>query len=238
MMLEVNDLVVNYGGIRALRGISFHLNEAEILSIIGANGSGKTTTLNTIAGIKKPKSGQIIYNGTPITGIPPHELVKSGIALSPEGRQIFPDLTVKENLEIGGYTVSKEVTEERIKFVYELFPILGERSNQTGGTLSGGEQQMLALGRALISTPKLLMLDEPSLGLAPKLVKFVLGSLKRIRDSGTSIILVEQNARMALKVSDRGYVLENGVMKMEGKSEDLLQDKSLIEAYLGGVNDQ
>ena len=237
MMLEVNDLVVNYGGIRALRGISFHLNEAEILSIIGANGSGKTTTLNTIAGIKKPKSGQIIYNGTPITGIPPHELVKSGIALSPEGRQIFPDLTVKENLEIGGYTVSKEVTEERIKFVYELFPILGERSNQTGGTLSGGEQQMLALGRALISTPKLLMLDEPSLGLAPKLVKFVLGSLKRIRD-GTSIILVEQNARMALKVSDRGYVLENGVMKMEGKSEDLLQDKSLIEAYLGGVNDQ
>ncbi|WP_390086093.1 ABC transporter ATP-binding protein [Amygdalobacter nucleatus] len=237
-MLEVNDLVVNYGGIRALRGISFHLNEAEILSIIGANGSGKTTTLNTIAGIKKPKSGQIIYNGTPITGIPPHELVKSGIALSPEGRQIFPDLTVKENLEIGGYTVSKEVTEERIKFVYELFPILGERSNQTGGTLSGGEQQMLALGRALISTPKLLMLDEPSLGLAPKLVKFVLGSLKRIRDSGTSIILVEQNARMALKVSDRGYVLENGVMKMEGKSEDLLQDKSLIEAYLGGVNDQ
>ena len=238
MMLEVNDLVVNYGGIRALRGISFHLNEAEILSIIGANGSGKTTTLNTIAGIKKPKSGQIIYNGTPITGIPPHELVKSGIALSPEGRQIFPDLTVKENLEIGGYTVSKEVTEERIKFVYELFPILGERSNQTGGTLSGGEQQMLALGRALISTPKLLMLDEPSLGLAPQLVKFVLGSLKRIRDSGTSIILVEQNARMALKVSDRGYVLENGVMKMEGKSEDLLQDKSLIEAYLGGVNDQ
>lgn len=238
MMLEVNDLVVNYGGIRALRGISFHLNEAEILSIIGANGSGKTTTLNTIAGIKKPKSGQIIYNGTPITGIPPHELVKSGIALSPEGRQIFPDLTVKENLEIGGYTVSKEVTEERIKFVYELFPILGERSNQTGGTLSGGEQQMLALGRALISTPKLLMLDEPSLGLAPKLVKFVLGSLKRIRESGTSIILVEQNARMALKVSDRGYVLENGVMKMEGKSEDLLQDKSLIEAYLGGVNDQ
>lgn len=238
MMLEVNDLVVNYGGIRALRGISFHLNEAEILSIIGANGSGKTTTLNTIAGIKKPKSGQIIYNGTPITGIPPHELVKSGIALSPEGRQIFPDLTVKENLEIGGYTVSKEVTEERIKFVYELFPILGERSNQTGGTLSGGEQQMLALGRALISTPKLLMLDEPSLGLAPKLVKFVLGSLKRIRDRGTSIILVEQNARMALKVSDRGYVLENGVMKMEGKSEDLLQDKSLIEAYLGGVNDQ
>jgi hypothetical protein len=236
-ILEVEDLMVNYGGIRALRGISFYLKESEILSIIGANGSGKTTTLNTVAGIKKAKKGKITYQGNDISGVEPHKLVGRGIALSPEGRQVFPSLTVKENLEIGGYLVDKEKVAERIKFVYELFPILDERRNQPGGTLSGGEQQMLALGRALISSPKLLMLDEPSLGLAPKLVKFVLSSLARIRDSGTSIILVEQNARMALKVSDRGYVLENGVMKMEGKSKDLLQDKSLIEAYLGGISD-
>lgn len=233
-LLEVRNLEVNYGGIRAIKDISFEVGESEIISIIGANGSGKTTTLNTIAGAKKPDSGTIFFQGKDITGSDSHQLVKAGIALSPEGRQIFFDLTVQENLEMGGYTVSEEVIKDRLEFVHSLFPILKERSNQPGGTLSGGEQQMLALGRALISKPKLLMLDEPSLGLAPKIVVMVLSTLPKIRDTGTSIILVEQNARMALKVADRGYVLENGIITMGGSSSSLLADKALIDAYLGG----
>lgn len=235
-LLEVHNLEVNYEGIRAIKNISFEVGESEIVSIIGANGSGKTTTLNTIAGSKKPDAGRIFFQGQEITGKDSHELVKLGIALSPEGRQIFFDLTVQENLEMGGYTVSEEEIKERMQFVYSLFPILKERSNQPGGTLSGGEQQMLALGRALISNPKLLMLDEPSLGLAPKLVVTVLSTLPKIRDTGTSVILVEQNARMALKVADRGYVLENGMITMGGSSSELLADSALIDAYLGGSN--
>lgn len=235
-LLEVHNLEVNYEGIRAIKNISFEVGESEIVSIIGANGSGKTTTLNTIAGSKKPDAGKIFFQGQEITGKDSHELVKLGIALSPEGRQIFFDLTVQENLEMGGYTVSEEEIKERMQFVHSLFPILKERSNQPGGTLSGGEQQMLALGRALISNPKLLMLDEPSLGLAPKLVVTVLSTLPKIRDTGTSVILVEQNARMALKVADRGYVLENGMITMGGSSSELLADSALIDAYLGGSN--
>lgn len=235
-LLEVHNLEVNYEGIRAIKNISFEVGESEIVSIIGANGSGKTTTLNTIAGSKKPDAGRIFFQGQEITGKDSHELVKLGIALSPEGRQIFFDLTVQENLEMGGYTVSEEEIKERMQFVHSLFPILKERSNQPGGTLSGGEQQMLALGRALISNPKLLMLDEPSLGLAPKLVVTVLSTLPKIRDTGTSVILVEQNARMALKVADRGYVLENGMITMGGSSSELLADSALIDAYLGGSN--
>ncbi|WP_019133796.1 ABC transporter ATP-binding protein [Kallipyga massiliensis] len=233
-LLEVHNLEVNYEGIRAIKNISFEVGESEIVSIIGANGSGKTTTLNTIAGSKKPDSGKIFFQGRDITDKSSHDLVKAGIALSPEGRQIFFDLTVQENLEMGGYTVSEAEIRERMQFVHSLFPILKERSNQPGGTLSGGEQQMLALGRALISNPKLLMLDEPSLGLAPKLVVTVLSTLPKIRDTGTSVILVEQNARMALKVADRGYVLENGMITMGGASCDLLADRALIDAYLGG----
>lgn len=235
-LLEVHNLEVNYEGIRAIKNISFEVGESEIVSIIGANGSGKTTTLNTIAGSKKPDAGKIFFQGQEITGKDSHELVKLGIALSPEGRQIFFDLTVQENLEMGGYTVSEEEIKDRMQFVHSLFPILKERSNQPGGTLSGGEQQMLALGRALISNPKLLMLDEPSLGLAPKLVVTVLSTLPKIRDTGTSVILVEQNARMALKVADRGYVLENGMITMGGSSNELLADSALIDAYLGGSN--
>lgn len=232
-LLTVKDLEVNYGGIRALRGISFHVEENEIVSIIGANGAGKSTTLNAIAGIIAPAAGDIFFKEKPINGISPYVLVKQGIAQTPEGRQIFSELTVEENLKMGGYTKDRHRVEALIREVYEMFPILRERRSQMGGTLSGGEQQMLALGRSLISEPKLLMLDEPSLGLAPLVVKSVLETIPQIRKKGTSVILVEQNARMALKISDRGYVLENGRIIAEGKSQELLNDENVLNAYLG-----
>ncbi|MDY3052051.1 MAG: ABC transporter ATP-binding protein [Ndongobacter sp.] len=232
-LLSVNGLEVQYGGIRALRGVSFHVEEQEVVSIIGANGAGKTTTLNTIAGLKRPNAGTIEFLGQSVEKTPPHELVRMGMALSPEGRQVFPELTVEENLNMGGYLQTGEVIAERMDFVYQLFPILKERRKQPGGTLSGGEQQMLALGRALISKPKLLMLDEPSLGLAPLLVKMVLDTIPSIRENGTSVILVEQNARMALKIADRGYVLETGRIILEGESSSLLENEAVKKAYLG-----
>ncbi len=235
MLLEVKDLHVSYGKIKAIRGINFNIDEGEIVTIIGSNGAGKSTTLNSLAGLVKVASGKIIFNGEDITKLESHELVKRGISLSPEGRQIFSRMSVMENIELGGYFKSKHQLEERKKFVFDLFPILKERSWQVGGTLSGGEQQMLAIARALTANPKILILDEPSLGLAPIIVKDIFKMIKRIRDEGTTILLVEQNAKMALSISDRGYVLETGKIRLEGKSEDLLSNEEIYKLYLGGI---
>ncbi len=234
-LLEVKDLHVSYGSINALRGISFEVNQGEIVTLIGANGAGKSTTMNTIAGLLKPKSGQILYQGQDIAREDSSQIVKRGITLSPEGRQIFPLLTVQENLHLGAYTVSKSSIKENMEKAFHLFPVLEERLNQTAGTLSGGEQQMLAVARALMSNAKLLMLDEPSLGLAPLLVQEIFSLIKRINEIGTTVLLVEQNARMALNISDRGYVLETGVIRLSGTGEDLSKDPNVVAAYLGGL---
>ncbi len=235
MLLEVKDLHVSYGKIKAIRGINFNIDKGEIVTIIGSNGAGKSTTLNSLAGLVKVASGKIIFTGEDITKLESHELVKRGISLSPEGRQIFSRMSVMENLELGAYFKTKNEFEERKKFVFDLFPILKERSWQAGGTLSGGEQQMLAIARALMANPKILILDEPSLGLAPIIVKEIFKMIKRIRDEGTTILLVEQNAKMALSISDRGYVLETGKIRLEGKSEDLLSNEEIYKLYLGGI---
>lgn len=233
-LMEVKDLSVHYGVIKAVKGISFHVNEGEIVTLIGANGAGKSTTMKTIAGLIKPASGSILFNGEEIAKAKPSEIVKKGICLSPEGRQIFPSLTVMQNLEMGAYTVSREVRNRGIERAFELFPRLKERAKQDGGTLSGGEQQMLAVARALMAEPKLLMLDEPSLGLAPIVVQDIFRLIQKIRSMGTTIILVEQNARMALSISDRGYVLETGNIVLSDTGERLIASEKVRAAYLGG----
>ena len=233
MMLELQDLQVSYGGIRALKGISIQANEGEIVSLIGANGAGKSTTLRAISGLERAPSGKIIYNGEDITGKPSKYMVQNGLILVPEGRLIFPDMTVLENLKIGAYLRNDRDVEADIQRMYALFPRLKERAWQMAGTLSGGEQQMLAVGRALMSKPKLLMMDEPSLGLAPLVVKDIFSIIRTIRDSGVTVLLIEQNANAALKVADRGYVLETGRITLEGSGRELLRNPAVRAAYLG-----
>ena len=233
-MLKVEDLHVYYGSIHAIKGISFDVSEGEIVTLIGANGAGKSTTLNTITGLLKPRSGSVTFEGHNIVGVPAHKIVSHGMALCPEGRRVFLQMTVQENLEMGGYTRPASEIEASIADVYERFPRLKERYRQTAGTLSGGEQQMLAMGRALMSKPKILMLDEPSMGLAPILVEQIFQIVQELHKAGTTILLVEQNARMALSIADRGYVLETGKIVTTGKGSDLLRDDSVRKAYLGG----
>ena len=233
MMLELQDLTVSYGGIQALKGINLQVGEGEIVTLIGANGAGKSTTLRTISGLEKPQGGKILYNGVDITGKPSKYMVQNGLILVPEGRLIFPDMTVLENLKIGAYLRRDKDIEKDIQHMYELFPRLKERSWQMAGTLSGGEQQMLAVGRALMSRPKLLMMDEPSLGLAPLVVRDIFSIIRTIRDSGVTVLLIEQNANAALKVADRGYVLETGRIALEGTGQELLSDPAVRAAYLG-----
>ena len=233
MMLELQDLQVSYGGIRALKGVSIQVNEGEIVSLIGANGAGKSTTLRAISGLERAQSGKILYNGEDITGKPSKYMVQNGLILVPEGRLIFPDMTVLENLKIGAYLRNDRDVEADIQRMYSLFPRLKERAWQMAGTLSGGEQQMLAVGRALMSKPKLLMMDEPSLGLAPLVVKDIFSIIRTIRDSGVTVLLIEQNANAALKVADRGYVLETGRITLEGSGRELLRNPAVRAAYLG-----
>ncbi len=231
-MLKINDLHVNYGGISAVKGISIHVPEKSIVSLIGANGAGKSTTLRTIAGLVKAGSGQITFQDENILGMDTIDIVARGITLVPEGRRVFANLTVLENLKIGAY-LQKSGIEENIQNVYELFPRLKERSWQLSGTLSGGEQQMLAVGRALMAKPKLIMMDEPSLGLAPLIVNNIFDIIKEINKLGTTILLIEQNANKALKIADYAYVLETGNITMQGKGRELLQNEKVKEAYLG-----
>ena len=234
-MLEVRNLEVYYGVIQALKGISFDVEQGEIVALIGANGAGKTTTLHTITGLLSAKAGTISYQGTDITRVPGYKLVKMGIAHVPEGRRVFSNLTVLQNLKMGAYTRSdKGEIEETLKLVYRRFPRLEERKNQPAGTLSGGEQQMLAMGRALMSHPQLLMLDEPSMGLAPLLVEQIFEIIQELHRAGTTILLVEQNAQMALSIADRAYVLETGRIVMEGTGAELLTNEKVRTAYLGG----
>ncbi|MBU3063687.1 ABC transporter ATP-binding protein [Nocardia sp. NEAU-G5] len=233
-VLEVEDLVVNYGRVEALRGLSLTVGEGETVSLLGNNGAGKSTTVATISGLVRATSGRIRAFGKEITAAKPWELVEMGIVHVPEGRRIFPRLSVHENLLIGGYTVrDSKAIEERIQEVYELLPRLRDRRNQHGGTLSGGEQQMLAMGRAMIAAPRLLMLDEPSMGLAPLMVAQIMQVVRTINERGTAVLLIEQNARSALTVATRGYVLEAGVTSLEGSSEELRTNPRVVEAYLG-----
>ncbi len=232
-LLEVKNIKVYYGNINAIKDISFEVNEGEIVTLIGANGAGKSSILNTVAGLIKPKSGEIIFDGQGIIGIPAHKIVSKGMALCPEGRRIFQQLSVKENLEMGSYTRPANEVSESIEKVYELFPRLKERYKQIAGTLSGGEQQMLAMGRALMSKPRLMMLDEPSMGLAPILVEQIFDIIKNLHKSGTTILLVEQNAQMALSIADRGYVMETGRIVTSGTGKGLLLDDAVKKAYLG-----
>jgi branched-chain amino acid transport system ATP-binding protein len=234
-ILELQDLHVYYGAIHALKGISLTLNRGEIVCLIGANGAGKSTTLNAISGIARPKSGKIIYQGETINTCPPHKIVLKGISQAPEGRKIFANLSVLENLELGAYLSRDSLkVKSDLERVFTLFPRLKERSKQSAGTLSGGEQQMLAIGRALMSNPTLMLLDEPSLGLAPLLVKQIFQTIVEINQLGTSILLVEQNAHMALHIAQRGYVIETGKVALEDKAQNLLNNQKVKEAYLGG----
>ena len=233
-MLKIENLYVNYGGINALRGISLEVQDGEIVTLIGANGAGKSTTLRTITGLVKAASGSVIWNGEEMIGKSIDTIFKSGIAMVPEGRRVFSDLTVLENLQIGAYLrKDKEEIDKDIEWVYSLFPRLKERYWQYAGTLSGGEQQMLAVGRALMSRPKLMMMDEPSLGLAPLVVQDIFSIIKEINRQGVTILLIEQNANMALRIADRGYVLETGQISMTGTGLQLLNDESVKAAYLG-----
>ena len=231
-MLKIDDLKVNYGGIEAVKGISLEVPQGEIVTLIGANGAGKSTTLRTISGLIKPASGKIYFNGEDITGMPPYEIVSRGITLVPEGRRVFPDLTVLENLKAGAY-LRKDDIKPDIEWVYSLFPRLKERSWQAAGTMSGGEQQMLAVGRALMSKPKLMMMDEPSLGLAPLIVKDIFEIIKEIVRQGVTILLIEQNANMALQTANLAYVLEVGRITMTGPGKELLDNEDVRKAYLG-----
>ena len=231
-MLKIENLCVNYGGIKAVRGISFEVNEGEIVTLVGANGAGKSTTLRTIAGLVPASAGRVTFMGEDITGVKTHDIVSRGITLVPEGRHVFPDLTVLENLKIGAY-LRKDKLDEDIRWVYDLFPRLQERSWQLAGTLSGGEQQMLAVGRALMSRPKLMMMDEPSLGLAPLIVKGIFDIIKEVNKQGVTILLIEQNANMALHTADTGYVLETGKITLSGPGKELLKNEDVKKAYLG-----
>ena len=231
-ILSIKDLKVNYGGIEAVKGISFDVEEGSIVTLIGANGAGKSSTLRAIAGLVKPSGGQIVFRGDNITGQDTSLIVKKGITLVPEGRRIFPDLTVLENLRVGAYLRNDDISED-INWVYDLFPRLKERAWQAGGTLSGGEQQMLAVGRALMSRPKLIMMDEPSLGLAPLVVRGIFEIIKEINSQGVTVLLIEQNANMALKVADYAYVLETGCIGLSGTGKELLTNDDVRKAYLG-----
>jgi branched-chain amino acid transport system ATP-binding protein len=233
-MLEVNDLHVFYGAIHALQGVSFHLDEGEIVTLIGANGAGKSTTLKTISGLLRPRQGSIVFRGTDLTRVSATKIVSLGISQVPEGRKIFAPLTVRDNLEMGAYTRNdaKEIKESMGR-VFASFPRLKERLNQPGGTLSGGEQQMLAMGRGMMSNPKLLLLDEPSMGLSPLLVEEIFRIIEEINKQGTSILLVEQNAAMALSIANRAYVLETGTVALEGPAQELLENPQVKTAYLG-----
>ena len=232
-MLEINDIHVFYGAIHAIKGVSFEVREHEIVTLIGANGAGKSTILNTIAGLLKPRSGQILFEGKNINSVPANKMVGLGMALCPEGRRIFQQMTVRENLEMGGYSRPAAEIAPSVEDVFQRFPRLKEREKQIAGTLSGGEQQMLAMARALMSKPKLMMLDEPSMGLAPILVEQIFDIIRELHAAGTTILLVEQNAQMALSVADRAYVLETGNISMSGDAGDLLHDDKVRKAYLG-----
>ena len=233
-MLEVRDLEVYYGVIKAIKGISFDVNEGEIIALIGANGAGKTTILHTVTGLISPKHGSITFEGHNLVKTPPHKIVSLGMAHVPEGRRVFAQLSVLENLKLGAYTRrdSAEIAES-LKMVYERFPRLEERKNQLAGTLSGGEQQMLAMGRALMSKPKIILMDEPSMGLSPILVSEIFDIIRSISEAGTTVLLVEQNAKKALAIADRAYVLETGNIPLEGKASDLANNDSVKKAYLG-----
>lgn len=233
-LLEVDNLRVAYGKIEAVKGISFTVEAGQIVTLIGTNGAGKTTTLRTLSGLLKPLTGTIRFDGTPLNGVPAHRIVARGLAHSPEGRHIFPRLTIAENLQLGAFLRkdTAEITHD-IQRVYELFPILGERAKQAAGTLSGGEQQMLAMGRALMSRPKLLMLDEPSMGLSPIMMQKIMQTITELKASGTTILLVEQNAQAALSLADQGHVMEIGRIVLSGTGADLLHDESVRKAYLG-----
>ena len=233
-MLTVNNINVYYGNIHAIKGISFDVNDGEIVTLIGANGAGKSTILKTVSGLMKPKGGEVDFLDKKISGVAPHKIVKMGIAHVPEGRRIFTRMTVEENLEMGAFTAPNSSVEEGKELVFRQFPRLKERRKQTAGTLSGGEQQMLVMGRALMSKPTLMMLYEPSMGLAPILVEQVFEIIKRLHEAGTTILLVEQNAQMALSIADRAYVLETGKISLSGTGKELSESESIRKAYLGG----
>lgn len=233
-MLEIKDLEVYYGMIQAIKGVSFEVSEGEVIALIGANGAGKTTILHTITGLLEAKKGSVMFNGTDITKVPAHRIVTMGMAHVPEGRRVFANLTVLQNLKMGAYTrKDKTEIEETLKTIYKHFPRLEERQNQLAGTLSGGEQQMLAMGRALMSHPKIILMDEPSMGLSPIFVNEIFDIIKEVSASGTTVLLVEQNAKKALSISDRAYVLETGKIVLEGKAAELLNNDSIKKAYLG-----
>lgn len=232
LLLEVKGLHVSYGAIHAIKGIDLHVNKGEVVTILGANGAGKTTTLRTISGLLKPTEGSIVFDGRDITPVQAHDIVGLGMSHSPEGRRVFGTLSVEENLMMGAYSLKKHDA-KTLEWIYQILPRLKERTKQLAGTLSGGEQQMLAIGRAIMSKPKLLILDEPSLGLAPVLVKVIFKAIKEIAQSGVTVLLVEQNAKAALKLADRGYVLELGRITHTGSSEELLNSEVIQEAYLG-----
>ena len=233
-ILKVDDVNVYYGSIHAIKGVSFEVHEGEIVTLIGANGAGKSTTLNTISGLLHSKTGSVTFQGKNLAKIPPHKVVEQGLAQVPEGRRVFLQMTVKENLEMGAYTMPSGGVQADLDMVYGLFPRLKERYRQVAGTLSGGEQQMLAMGRALMSHPKLLMLDEPSMGLAPILVEQIFEIIRNLHQNGSTILLVEQNAQAALSIADRGYVLETGKIVTTGTGAELLSSPAIKKAYLGG----
>lgn len=233
-VLQVENINVYYGSIHAIKGISFEVNEGEIVTLIGANGAGKSTTLNTVSGLLHPSTGNVSFLGQSLAKVQPHKIVERGLAQVPEGRRVFAQMTVQENLEMGAYTQDNKNIHEDLEKVYSLFPRLKERMNQTAGTLSGGEQQMLAMGRALMSRPKLLMLDEPSMGLAPILVEQIFDIIADLHRTGATILLVEQNARMALSIANRGYVMETGKIVTTGTGKELLASEAVRKAYLGG----
>ena len=233
-MLTIKDLEVYYGVIQAIKGVSFEVNQGEVIALIGATGAGKTTILHTITGLLAPKNGSVVFEGKELTKMPAHKIVSLGMAHVPEGRRVFADLSVYENLRMGAYTrKDRNEIEETMEKVYQRFPRLKERRNQMAGTLSGGEQQMLAMGRALMSKPKILLMDEPSMGLSPIMVNEIFSIIQEVSDSGTTVLLVEQNAKKALSIADRGYVLETGNIVLEGKASDLLNNDSIKKAYLG-----
>ncbi len=234
MMLEIQNLEVNYGMIRALKGISFKVDEGEVIALIGANGAGKTTALHTITGLLPAASGSIMFNGVDITRVPAHRIVTMGMAHVPEGRRVFSNLSVLQNLKMGAYTRNDRTeVEKNLEMVFSRFPRLKERQNQLSGTLSGGEQQMLAMGRALMSNPRIILMDEPSMGLSPILVNEIFDIIEKVKADGTTVLLVEQNAKKALSISDRGYVLETGNIVLEGKASELLDNEQIKKAYLG-----